>query len=100
MVSGFIIQYFGWPTIFYINGTCGTVWSLFYMYYGSDSPQKSKLITTEEKDYIQSSIQVFEESKVLVLIHCCSLILLILSMPKITMFGYLLLNHAKTAGHI
>ncbi|XP_050556778.1 putative inorganic phosphate cotransporter [Spodoptera frugiperda] len=63
LVSGFIIQHFGWPTIFYVNGTCGTVWFVFYMYYGSDSPQKSNLISTEEKQYIQASMQIFEESK-------------------------------------
>ncbi|XP_022813804.1 putative inorganic phosphate cotransporter [Spodoptera litura] len=63
LVSGFIIQHWGWPTIFYVNGTCGTIWFAFYMYFGSDSPQKSNLISIEEKHYILSSMQVFEESK-------------------------------------
>lgn len=56
MVSGFIADYWGWPAIFYINGALGAVWVVIYVFLGSDSPQKSKMIGNVERLYIQTSL--------------------------------------------
>ncbi|KAJ0176883.1 hypothetical protein K1T71_008062 [Dendrolimus kikuchii] len=86
LAAGFIADFWGWPAIFYVNGAAAAAWSAIYVFIGSDSPQKSKLITQEERMYIQSSLgQIGEQKKVktpwkaiwtsvpfwsLILIHC------------------------------
>lgn len=65
LISGFIADYWGWPAIFYVNGICGAVWTVLYIILGSDSPQKSKMISAEERLYIQTSLGQVGEQKVL-----------------------------------
>lgn len=64
LISGFIAEFWGWPAIFYVNGICGAVWAVFYAMLGSDSPQKSKMISAEERLYIQTSLGQIGEPKV------------------------------------
>ncbi|XP_041979293.1 putative inorganic phosphate cotransporter isoform X2 [Aricia agestis] len=54
--SGFIADYWGWPAIFYVNGTLGVLWTVAYVYLGAASPQTSKMISAEERLYIQTSL--------------------------------------------
>ncbi|XP_075977973.1 putative inorganic phosphate cotransporter [Anticarsia gemmatalis] len=56
MSSGFIADYLGWPAIFYVNGILGSVWNVAYMFLGADSPQTSRMISEEERLYIQTSL--------------------------------------------
>ncbi|KOB69180.1 Sodium-dependent phosphate transporter [Operophtera brumata] len=64
MVSGFIAEYWGWPAIFYLNGTLGALWTVAYVFLGSPSPQSSKMISDQERSYIQTSLgQVGEQKK-------------------------------------
>uniref|UniRef100_A0A2H1VWL4 Putative inorganic phosphate cotransporter n=1 Tax=Spodoptera frugiperda TaxID=7108 RepID=A0A2H1VWL4_SPOFR len=64
LISGFIADAWGWPAIFYVNGAVGAVWVVLYIILGSDSPQKSKWISPEERLYIQTSLgQVGEQKK-------------------------------------
>lgn len=46
----------GWPSIFYISGTCGILWSILWFFYGGNSPAEYKSISIEEKEFIQSSL--------------------------------------------
>ncbi|GBP98050.1 Putative inorganic phosphate cotransporter [Eumeta japonica] len=64
MASGFIAHAWGWPAIFYMNGGLGAVWTLIYAFLGADSPQRSKIISSEEKFYIQDSLGQVGEQKV------------------------------------
>ncbi|XP_026734766.1 putative inorganic phosphate cotransporter [Trichoplusia ni] len=64
IVSGFIAGSWGWPAIFYVNGALGIIWLVAYSILGSDSPQKSKFISKEERLYVQTSLgHVGEEKK-------------------------------------
>lgn len=63
-MSGFIADYWGWPVIFYINGALGVVWTAAYVILGADSPQTSKMISADEKHYIQQSLGQVGEQKV------------------------------------
>ncbi|CAB3261000.1 unnamed protein product [Arctia plantaginis] len=63
LVSGFIADYWGWPAIFYVNGALGGIWTIAYVILGSDSPQKSRMISHEEKLYIQTSLGQVGEQK-------------------------------------
>ncbi|CAH0715894.1 unnamed protein product, partial [Brenthis ino] len=56
LISGFIADAWGWPAIFYVNGSLGAVWTVAYVFLGADSPRNSKMISAEEKMYIQSSL--------------------------------------------
>ncbi|XP_047030007.1 putative inorganic phosphate cotransporter [Helicoverpa zea] len=62
LASGFIIDMWEWPAIFYSNGILGIIWLLCYAFVGSDSPQKSKMISPAERLLIQTSLgQVGEQ---------------------------------------
>ncbi|XP_053962207.1 putative inorganic phosphate cotransporter isoform X2 [Anastrepha ludens] len=43
----------GWPGVFYISGALALAWSLLFLFFGVDSPQKSKVISAEERTYIE-----------------------------------------------
>ncbi|KAM3956522.1 putative inorganic phosphate cotransporter [Aphomia sociella] len=63
MASGFIADYWGWPAIFYVNGTLGAIWTAIYVFIGSASPHVSGIISEEEKKYIQTSLGHVGEPK-------------------------------------
>ncbi|XP_047991090.1 putative inorganic phosphate cotransporter [Leguminivora glycinivorella] len=87
MSSGFLADYWGWPSIFYFVGACGAIWTFVYIFIGSGEPQNSKLISEEEKLYIQTSLgQIGGKKSIttpwmslltsmpfvsLIIVHCC-----------------------------
>jgi MFS transporter, ACS family, solute carrier family 17 (sodium-dependent inorganic phosphate cotransporter), member 5 len=47
----------GWPSIFYFSGVAGLVWSILYFFYGASSPSDCpEKISTEERNFIESSL--------------------------------------------
>ncbi|XP_013113524.2 putative inorganic phosphate cotransporter isoform X1 [Stomoxys calcitrans] len=46
----------GWPSIFYISGGVGLVWSVAFFIWGASSPSECRLISAEEKKLIETSI--------------------------------------------
>ncbi|KAJ8322204.1 hypothetical protein KUTeg_000675, partial [Tegillarca granosa] len=46
----------GWPSVFYVFGTFGCIWFLFWMFLVYDSPSDHPRITEEEKHYIEQSL--------------------------------------------
>ncbi|KAJ2948913.1 hypothetical protein O0L34_g5846 [Tuta absoluta] len=46
----------GWPSIFYVFGIIGTVWSLAFLFLVSEDPEQCKRIKETEKKYILSSL--------------------------------------------
>jgi MFS family permease len=65
VASGFIAQYWGWPAIFYVNGTLGVLWVVIYVFIGSATPKTSTIISDEEKLYIETSLGQVGEQKVI-----------------------------------
>jgi MFS transporter, ACS family, solute carrier family 17 (sodium-dependent inorganic phosphate cotransporter), member 5 len=60
----------GWPSIFYISGVAGIVWSILWFYYGSSSPSDcNNRISSEERQFIESSLNTSEEAKVFYRTH-------------------------------
>lgn len=56
-VSGLIASSsLGWPGIFYISGGFGLVWTVVWIFLGSNSPEVDQRISAEEKEYIQESL--------------------------------------------
>ncbi|KAM7342259.1 putative inorganic phosphate cotransporter [Cochliomyia hominivorax] len=44
----------GWPGIFYITGGIGIFWSVVYLILGYDSPRDAKMISDEERVYVET----------------------------------------------
>lgn len=58
-LSGLLSEYGfsgGWPSIFYVFGAIGTVWSVAFLLFVSEDPEKSPGIKDAEKKYILSSL--------------------------------------------
>ena len=64
VASGYIADYWGWPAIFYVNGSLAAIWVMVYIFLGADSPQKSRIISLEERQFIQTSLGHTENEKV------------------------------------
>ncbi|XP_063364079.1 putative inorganic phosphate cotransporter isoform X1 [Cydia amplana] len=56
IAAGFLATYLGWASIFYVNGTLGALWTALYLFFGSNSPEQSKIISKKELKYIQRSL--------------------------------------------
>jgi MFS family permease len=69
--SGFFSEYgfksppYGqrWPSVFYIFGCLGLIWSAAWLFIVSDSPSKHPTISSEERAYIESKINEAASSK-------------------------------------
>ena len=60
-VSGYLCQstlFGGWPSVFYVFGSLGVVWFIFWAALIHESPDVHPRITPEEKKHIQDSIGV------------------------------------------
>ncbi|CAK1551528.1 unnamed protein product [Leptosia nina] len=56
ITSGYLAEYWGWPSIFYFYTIVGVSWLLIYLFVGAESPAESKIISKEERNYIQTSL--------------------------------------------
>lgn len=52
-VSGLLISVGGWPSVFYVSGGFGCVFSAAYYVWGASSPAESKHISEEEREFIE-----------------------------------------------
>jgi MFS family permease len=48
----------GWPSIFYILGSIGVIWTILWIIFASDSPETNRFISNKEKVYISRSTQI------------------------------------------
>uniref|UniRef100_A0A8I5MXD2 Solute carrier family 17 member 6 n=1 Tax=Papio anubis TaxID=9555 RepID=A0A8I5MXD2_PAPAN len=55
-LAGILVQYTGWPSVFYVYGSFGMVWYMFWLLVSYESPAKHPTITDEERRYIEESI--------------------------------------------
>lgn len=58
-LSGLLAEYGfdgGWPSIFYIFGLVGVIWSVAFLYYIHEDPTVHPTIEEKEKKYIMSSL--------------------------------------------
>ncbi|XP_063225600.1 putative inorganic phosphate cotransporter isoform X2 [Bacillus rossius redtenbacheri] len=58
-LSGLLSEYGfagGWPSIFYVFGAVGTVWSVAFLWLVFESPDEHPRIADDEKKYITSSV--------------------------------------------
>lgn len=63
-VGGFLITSAGgWPSIFYLFGGIGVVWSVVWYFFGFSSPSEHPYISKEERNYIEHSVSNKYETK-------------------------------------
>ncbi|XP_044737451.1 putative inorganic phosphate cotransporter [Chrysoperla carnea] len=58
-LSGLLSKYGfagGWPSIFFVFGIVGVIWSLAFIFYVSEDPDHHKSISPEEKKHIQLAL--------------------------------------------
>ena len=55
-LAGLIADSLGWEAVFYITGALNMLWVVGWFLLVADSPAQHRLISPEERDYIQSSI--------------------------------------------
>ncbi|XP_019406623.1 PREDICTED: vesicular glutamate transporter 1 isoform X2 [Crocodylus porosus] len=55
-LAGVLVQYSGWSSVFYVYGSFGILWYLFWLMVSYESPAQHPTITEEEQRYIEESI--------------------------------------------
>lgn len=57
VASGVIASSFlGWPSIFYVSGAAGILWSFLWVIYAASAPVDHKSISEEERRYIENGL--------------------------------------------
>lgn len=63
-VSGYLAESsIGWPSIFFVFGAAGIIWSVAWYLLGANDPSDHLKITADEKKYIESSLGTAPEEK-------------------------------------
>nr|XP_056719998.1 vesicular glutamate transporter 1 [Euleptes europaea] len=55
-LAGILVQYTGWSSVFYVYGSFGIFWYIFWLLVSYESPAKHPTISEEERKYIEESI--------------------------------------------
>ncbi|KAI1884716.1 hypothetical protein AGOR_G00229280 [Albula goreensis] len=55
-LAGVLVQYTGWTSVFYVYGSFGIFWYLFWILVSYESPAAHPTITPEERKYIEDAI--------------------------------------------
>ncbi|KAL0280109.1 UNVERIFIED_CONTAM: hypothetical protein PYX00_001499 [Menopon gallinae] len=55
-MSGFLADYLGWASVFYVPGILGLLWFVLWCMTVSDNPQSDPRITDDELNYINSTL--------------------------------------------
>uniref|UniRef100_A0A4W5QUX1 Vesicular glutamate transporter 1 n=1 Tax=Hucho hucho TaxID=62062 RepID=A0A4W5QUX1_9TELE len=55
-LAGVLVQYSGWSSVFYVYGSFGIFWYLFWILVSYESPAAHPTITEEEQKYIEEAI--------------------------------------------
>uniref|UniRef100_A0A8C8IKG2 Major facilitator superfamily (MFS) profile domain-containing protein n=1 Tax=Oncorhynchus tshawytscha TaxID=74940 RepID=A0A8C8IKG2_ONCTS len=57
-LAGVLVQFVGWPSVFYIYGVFGIIWYIFWLLLAYGSPAAHPTISDEERIYIETTIGV------------------------------------------
>ncbi|CAJ0968605.1 unnamed protein product [Ranitomeya imitator] len=55
-LAGVLVQYTGWSSVFYVYGSFGLMWYMFWILVSYESPAQHPTISEEERKYIEESI--------------------------------------------
>eukprot|EP01095_Lingulamoeba_sp_RSL-Kostka_P006576 TRINITY_DN2070_c1_g1_i1.p1 TRINITY_DN2070_c1_g1~~TRINITY_DN2070_c1_g1_i1.p1 ORF type:complete len:467 (+),score=90.80 TRINITY_DN2070_c1_g1_i1:142-1542(+) len=54
--SGYIVEWFGWASVFYIFGSLGFIWAIFWVTIASSKPESNRFISQYEIEYIKNGL--------------------------------------------
>lgn len=57
-ISGLLIDYFNWESVFYVTGVLGLVWVAIWFLVMYDTPSQHPRITKTEREYLEKSIGI------------------------------------------
>ncbi|CAL8122496.1 unnamed protein product [Orchesella dallaii] len=63
LVSGFLINYFGWPSVFYATGALTALWFSLWSYFTHAFPIDDPTISQDELHYIQRALHAHSNPK-------------------------------------
>ncbi|KAM6960826.1 vesicular glutamate transporter 3 [Aplochiton taeniatus] len=55
-LAGVMVQFIGWPSVFYVYGVFGIIWYIFWLLLAYGSPAAHPTISEEERTYIETTI--------------------------------------------
>ncbi|KAF6201727.1 hypothetical protein GE061_004122 [Apolygus lucorum] len=55
-ISGLLLDIYDWPVIFYLFGTLGVLWYVFWIFLCYNDPASHPYITEKEKDYLEETL--------------------------------------------
>ncbi|XP_076809015.1 vesicular glutamate transporter 1-like isoform X1 [Clavelina lepadiformis] len=55
-LGGILVEYAGWPSIFYVFGCCGILWFMWWIMTTYEAPSVHPTISQEERKYIENAI--------------------------------------------
>ncbi|XP_068595981.1 vesicular glutamate transporter 3 [Brachionichthys hirsutus] len=55
-LAGLLVQYVGWPSVFYVYGVFGIIWFVLWLLLAYASPAEHPTITEEERTYIETTV--------------------------------------------
>ncbi|KAK9504813.1 hypothetical protein O3M35_008996 [Rhynocoris fuscipes] len=55
-ISGLLIDYLNWESVFYVTGVLGLIWTLCWYLFMFDSPSQHPRISKTEREYLEGSI--------------------------------------------
>lgn len=61
------VLHLGWPSVFYVFGALGIIWSISFFYFGADCPSEHPTICPYESQYINNSLGRFDNRSIFVL---------------------------------
>lgn len=56
IVCGYLMDWMGWESVFYVTGLIGLLWYGFWIYLIYDSPSTHPTISDKERKYIEDSL--------------------------------------------
>lgn len=56
VLGGILIEYLGWPSIFYASGILSMLWLICWWIFAADTPEKHPTISDSEKKYLRDEI--------------------------------------------
>uniref|UniRef100_A0A673YAT8 Vesicular glutamate transporter 1 n=1 Tax=Salmo trutta TaxID=8032 RepID=A0A673YAT8_SALTR len=60
-LAGVLVQYSGWSSVFYVYGSFGIFWYLFWILVSYESPAAHPTITEQERKYIEEAIGILHQ---------------------------------------
>lgn len=68
VLGGIIVQFWGWPSVFYVFGILGIVWFVIWCLICFSDPESHPFITEEERDYLAKTIGSTQRDKVTIIV--------------------------------